>query len=144
VSGPVRAVLPSRVRRAILVHARSETPRECCGLLLGRGTTIAAICRTANVASGRRRYQIDPQTHLDLRRVLRAVRPPIEIVGAYHSHPRGPAEPSATDIEESPGGVWLHVIVGLAGRRPGFGAFRVEGGRVRRVALVSRRRATRR
>jgi proteasome lid subunit RPN8/RPN11 len=130
-------VLPVRIRRAILAHARSAAPRECCGLLLGRGLTISAICRTANVASGKPRYQIDPQAHLDLRRVLRGVWPPLEILGAYHSHPRGPAVPSATDIVESPGAFWLHVIVGLEGRRPAFGAFRIVGARVRRVPLTA-------
>jgi proteasome lid subunit RPN8/RPN11 len=115
-----RAVdLPRAVRRAIVAHARRVRPSECCGLLVGRGRRVAFAVPTRNVArSPRTRYQVDPAAHLALQRIVRTLVPPADIIGVYHSHPAGPARPSATDEAEAFYAGWVHVIVGFRGRRP--------------------------
>jgi proteasome lid subunit RPN8/RPN11 len=105
------------VRDAIVAHARRDAPRECCGLLIGRGRRVDLALPMANVArSGRTRFQVDPAEHIAVRRVLRHVTPTLEIVGLYHSHPEGPAVPSARDIAEAHYPDWLFVVVGRGGR----------------------------
>ena len=116
--------LPRAVRRDVLLHAQRAKPFECCGLLVGRGRHVAFAVPTRNVArSPRTRYQVDPAAHLALQRVVRAFVPPAEILGVYHSHPAGPARPSATDEAEAfyPG--WIHLIAGFQGGRPRLRGF---------------------
>ena len=58
------------------------------------------------------------------------------MVGAYHSHPRSPAVPSATDIAEAVPGAFLYVIVSLAlPDRPDVRAYRIVSGASSEVAI---------
>jgi proteasome lid subunit RPN8/RPN11 len=103
--------LPAPVEAAIVAHAHDAAPAECCGLLLGTAAAIVEARRARNVASdATRRYAIDPIEHLAVIRDARRRR--LDVVGAYHSHPRSPARPSATDAEEA-FSHFLFVIVGL-------------------------------
>src|SRR4029453_13621411 len=91
-----------RIRRpvidAVIAHARRELPNECCGLLLGPSDQIDESYPALNLSASPTRFLIDPVDHFaairHARRSGRAVR------GAYHSHPRGPSTPSATDAAE--------------------------------------------
>ncbi len=132
-----RFVLPRAVREAIVDHARHDLPIECCGLLLGLGTRIIAAVPMRNVLASPTRFRIDDQAHISLRRAIRGAVPPVELIGAYHSHPAGPARPSPYDIVEAHYAEWLHIIVGLTGGRPrlrGF-ALTVDRSRMRPVRL---------
>jgi proteasome lid subunit RPN8/RPN11 len=112
-----------------------EHPHECCGFLLGTGATLAFAVPMANLAASSSRYRIDDRAHIELRRVLRRLDPPLTIRGVYHSHPAGDAVPSSTDVREAHYADWIHVIVGLGRRPPRIAAFRIRGGRARRVQL---------
>jgi len=125
---PRAIAIDRRIRRALLDHARREQPLECCGLLLGRGRRVGWIAVMENRARSRARFRIDPKTHIDLRRALRAVSPPVEIVGVYHSHPAGPAWPSDTDVREACYPEWVYVVIGLGRRVPQIRAFRIAAG----------------
>ena len=87
--------LSARVRAEMLAHAREDAPRECCGLLVGTGTTIDDCIRTANLDQDPNRYRIDPAAHIAANRRLRGSGR--GVFGAYHSHPHSPASPSPTD-----------------------------------------------
>jgi proteasome lid subunit RPN8/RPN11 len=123
------------VRQAIVQHAVDARPRECCGFLLGAGRRVRFAVPMENVAQSTVRYRIDDRAHIDLRRVLRTVRPRLEIVGVYHSHPAGDARPSPTDIAEAAYPSWAHVIVGLRPRRPVVRAFAIRHGRAHVLPL---------
>ena len=116
-------------------HARLERPRECCGLLVGARDRITVAVPVRNVARGRTRYRVDPAGHIALQRVLRVLEPSLSILGVYHSHPRGPATPSETDVAEALYPDWIHVIIGLQGGRPEARGFLIAAGKVRHVAL---------
>jgi proteasome lid subunit RPN8/RPN11 len=135
---PRRALfLPSVVRRAIVAHARSERPLECCGLLIGRGRHVWSVLPAENAARSAVRYDLDPRTHIDARRVLRRIVPPVGIVGVYHSHPAGPARPSPSDIAAAAYDEWVHVIVGFRGARAEIAAFHIRRGRVTALPIVT-------
>jgi proteasome lid subunit RPN8/RPN11 len=123
--------------RVMLDHARRERPRECCGLLVGTAGRVTAAVPMRNLARGRTRYRVDPAGHIALQRVLRVIEPKASILGVYHSHPNGPATPSETDIAEALYPDWIHVIVGLRGRRPETRGFAIARGVVQAVALRS-------
>jgi proteasome lid subunit RPN8/RPN11 len=131
-------VLPEGVRRSLVAHARRERPRECCGLLLGHGARVQFALPMRNVADdAQRHYALDPRQHIDIRRALRGLVPALEIVGVYHSHPAGRAEPSPTDIVEACYPEWVHVIVGLGAARQSVRAFHLADGRARPVRLAA-------
>lgn len=93
-----------RIRREIVAAMRAEaakTPeQECCGLLAGRSGIIGAIFPArnacANPATG---YEIAPRELFQLMREMRALG--LQLLGIYHSHPRGENRPSRSDIEQA-------------------------------------------
>ena len=100
------------VRDQLIAHAREESPRECCGLLLGCGDDVVEVRPARNVASSpATRFVIDPKDHIDARRDARARG--LEILGFYHSHPHGAAVPSATDLAEATYPGSMYAIIGL-------------------------------
>ena len=110
--------------QAIERAAEAAYPEEACGLLVGRAEPggawqVRAVEASANVAEPprARRFEVDPKLRLRLERALRES--PDSVVGVYHSHPNGSAEPSETDISMifEPEMVWL--ITAVADGRAG-------------------------
>lgn len=98
---------------AIVAEAAATPEIEVCGLLLGRGRTVEEARRCRNVADDPScRFEIDPAALLAAHRQARAGGLPI--LGCYHSHPSGLAEPSARDAAAAVPNGWLWLIV--AGR----------------------------
>jgi proteasome lid subunit RPN8/RPN11 len=124
----------SAVEAAVIAHARAAAPDECCGLLLGDAETIRD-CRPARNITDQtvRRYLIEPVDHLAAIREAR--RRSIEVIGAYHSHPRSAAIPSPTDADEA-FGEFLFLIVGLRAEPPDLRAWRWDNGNFTEVRLV--------
>ena len=87
-----------RVAREVFTHALDEAPHECCGVLIGPDTAHATeAVRAENVHENpRTEYEIDPEVLFEA--VERTEGTPVEIVGFYHSHPRGYASFSETDV----------------------------------------------
>jgi proteasome lid subunit RPN8/RPN11 len=126
-------VVEAAVLDAIVRHARDAAPNECCGLLLGKDGRIDEAVRTRNVKESPSAFQVDPADHFAAIRRARA--DGRQVLGAYHSHPRSPAEPSPRDIAEAHDDALVHVIVSLAEREPRIAAFRISKGAVDPVAL---------
>lgn len=104
-------VLPAAIREAIVEHARREAPRECCGLLIGTAERIVEVAPARNEAERATEYRVAPEDHFAA--VRRARVRGLAVVGAYHSHPASPPEPSPRDLADA----WpdfLYVIVSLA------------------------------
>ncbi len=99
----IRSQALTRIEQAA-IDAR---PREACGFLLGPAGIIDEALETGNRAQGLDRFELDAQVHLRLQRDLRDSGR--SIIGIFHSHPRGKAEPSAIDIAQAlyPGWIWL-------------------------------------
>jgi desampylase len=96
----LRVDLLPPIRNHILRRASEEAPRECCGLLVGfvsnDGTAVPLDCQpTRNLSDSPDRFEIDPEGHFAIFRQARE--DGWDIIGCYHSHPRGEAEPSAAD-----------------------------------------------
>ena len=109
---PVRLTRP--VLERILAEAARAAPEECCGILLGRDGLIEETRPAPNVAPDPlRRFEIDPQALVDAHRAARGNGP--QILGYYHSHPGGSAEPSATDRAQSAGDGRVWAIAGETG-----------------------------
>jgi proteasome lid subunit RPN8/RPN11 len=114
-----------RVLEGVVQHAREEAPLECCGLLAGKNGLIDEQLRTRNIRASEVTYEIDPGEHIAARKRLRG--DGRSILGAYHSHPRSAASPSATDVAEAfYDENFVYVIVSLAGESPDIRVYHVE------------------
>ena len=128
--------ITSAVLDALLLHARREAPRECCGLLVGAGSRIDEGAPMTNVEPGTTRFRVDPGEHFTLIHRLRGTGR--AILGAYHSHPAAPPVPSDSDLAEAFDAGFVYVIVSLLdGNRPATRAYRIRDGRARAVTLIS-------
>lgn len=98
---------------ALEAEAQAAYPHECCGILVGVLGRIEAILPTANVhPAPETHFEIDPQALVDAHRTARSGGP--QVAGYYHSHPSGPASPSATDsaMAARDGTIWAIIGAG--------------------------------
>ena len=121
------------VRVEIEGHALQAQPSECCGLLSGEDGVITDLHRLRNTSEKpETRYFASPE---DLFSAMRRIREAGQkLMGVYHSHPRTPAYPSASDVEMAFYPEAIYFIVSL---EPGIElrAFRIEGSRIDNVEL---------
>ncbi len=98
----------STVVEQIAAHSARDHPREACGLLLGVGNRIDLAIAATNVAlDPHRAFEIDPALLLQSHREARTGG--AALLGWYHSHPDGGAQPSAADAARAidAGKLWL-------------------------------------
>lgn len=113
-------------RDAMIAHARAQAPLECCGLLIGSAGAIEAAVPARNLRASDTAFLVDPADHFAAIRRARA--DGRAVVGAYHSHPRSPAIPSPSDVEQALDPAMIHVIVSLAEPdAPDLRAYRIDG-----------------
>ena len=95
----------------ILAEAAAAPGVEICGLLLGTSGVIEEARACRNVAADpAHRFEIDPAALIAAHRAERAGG--AAILGCYHSHPSGSAEPSRQDAADAHADGWLWLIVG--------------------------------
>jgi len=125
--------IPKAILQAIEAQAREEQPRECCGVLGGRGRRVRSRYPLRNQATHpETRFFAAPEDLFASMRQMRAADE--ELLVIYHSHPRGPAQPSATDIELAFYPAALYLIIALAPQRE-TRAFRINGQIVEEVKI---------
>ena len=121
------------VRLKIEGHALQAQPSECCGLLSGENGLITNLHRLRNTAERpETRYFASPE---DLFAAMRRIRDAGQkLLGVYHSHPKAPAYPSASDVEMAFYPEAIYFIVSL---EPGIElrAFSIEGSTITDVEL---------
>lgn len=105
--------MPPEIAGALAGHARREEPRECCGVLIGR--VEAGVYHVERAIPGKNRsashdlYELDPEDFV--RADAEAEAAGLEVLGFYHSHPRGPERLSQIDRERAwPG--YVQVLIG--------------------------------
>ncbi|MBC7792117.1 MAG: M67 family metallopeptidase [Clostridia bacterium] len=122
ISTAYKATVPHRIRQNLLTAARRAATHEACGVLLGRQEThcvhIEAFVQADNVAaSPQEAYEVSAEA-------LLAAHNRGTVIGVFHSHPHGKAQPSATDRALGQVG-WIYLISGTDGLR-GFMALEDE------------------
>ena len=109
-----RLLVATRLCDEIRAQASGAYPNEACGVLLGDGVALTAIRPAVNVhPSPAAFFEIDPQVLVDVHRAARAGG--AQVAGYYHSHPNGPALPSATDTAMATGDGLVWAIAGCDG-----------------------------
>lgn len=106
----METTVTSGAKATLLAEAAAAHPREACGLLLGAEGVITAAVPLRNVhPDPARHFELDPHALIAAHRAARAGGP--QVLGCYHSHPTGLAEPSATDrtCASGDGRIWAIV-----------------------------------
>ena len=92
--------------QAMVEHARSAFPRECCGVMIGadgdggkRQVSLAIPCKNAYEGDQKDRFLIDPKDQLAADRKARELG--LTVLGFFHSHPNEASYFSATDLKNS-------------------------------------------
>jgi len=99
----------------IRAHASDAYPNECSGLIVGVYDKRVAkkVFPMKNVHAGgtHNRYLIDPKEYIEVEKQAQLLGQ--GVIGAYHSHPDVPAEPSATDLALATWPEYVYVIVSV-------------------------------
>jgi proteasome lid subunit RPN8/RPN11 len=104
-------------------HAGRVFPEECVGAVLSDGVTVLPL---ANSAENRRcGFAVSARDCLWVEREAEARG--LEVLGFYHSHPDGPAEPSASDVAHATPGRWMFIVRVVSGVAQAARAFSMDG-----------------
>ncbi len=127
--------LPRTLVNRLLGAAQRSPQAEVCGLVASRGDRPEEMYPVTNVAGQPGKlFRMEPKELIDSMRRIRERGE--ELFAIYHSHPHGPATPSATDLREAeyPDALYLIVSLGTEGVLEMRG-YRLNGESAREVAL---------
>jgi len=130
-------VLDRAHQQAMLEHVQKQAPEEACGLLggqrAGARARVALVIPITNALHSATRYRMEPQEQLAAFNRLDAAG--LELLAIYHSHPKGPATPSATDLAEAYYPEAVHLIWSAQEGRWECRGYRLSNGRFQPVEL---------
>lgn len=115
---PGAVLLPAPIAAVIRQQASAAFPAEACGLLVGAGRRVCAAVPVPNRATEPDRFEMAPA---DLFAAHRAARQGgVAVIGHYHSHPNGVAEPSERDrvAVADPSALWVIAALGPTAGTP--------------------------
>src|SRR5256885_14967207 len=115
----------------LVAHAREEAPKECCGYMRIADGRVTDVWRARNERDSPYGYEIDGKSLL----AANALDEQGDAVAIYHSHPKGPAEPSQTDRNLAFYPHWLYLIVSPVGE-PEVRAWHIVDGAVEEEQIV--------
>lgn len=117
--------IPRPLLNQMLDHLQTCYPLEGCGLLAGndRGR-VTAVYPIDNILHSPTAYEMDPQQQIEIMLALEAAG--WRLLAIYHSHPQGPAHPSARDMALAFYPEASYIIVSLLDKTtPLVGAFQI-------------------
>lgn len=130
----MRLCLEEAQARLLAQHVLDVVPEEACGILAGVGEQVHEVIPIPNIADNPEHlYRLDDEVfaHALLNLEARG----LELLGIYHSHPKGDPIPSPTDVRQATFPDTPYVIVGLRGGEPHLAAWRMQYGEVMQVEL---------
>ena len=125
-------IISRALRDEMLAHADGLWPEEACGLLAGGDGRAVRFYPVENSLHSPVAYEMEPVQQV--RAMLAMEADGLEMIAIYHSHPDGPARPSATDVAAAYYPDAVQLILSLADRgRPSLRAFTIIDGVVAEV-----------
>ncbi|MDF1799823.1 MAG: M67 family metallopeptidase [Planctomycetota bacterium] len=110
---PVRLVIGDKLLAELVGIAVEARPEEACGILVGRledgVARVDETPRSANRAADPRvAFELDPGAWVAAEDAVRGRG--LTVLGFWHTHPRGSAEPSDMDLAHALPGMWNLVV----------------------------------
>jgi proteasome lid subunit RPN8/RPN11 len=112
-------------------HVGGAAPQEACGLIGGKGNRSLVVFPCTNLLSSPTGYRIDPQEQFEVFKQLE--QRGWDLLAIYHSHPKGLAVPSPTDIQEAAYPEAVHLIWSRTNGEWSCRAFRIENQQARQI-----------
>ncbi len=131
--------LPHDLRHALVEHALEKRPHEACGILIGsieHGLAqVKRVIPVPNIAENTETtFRIDDRVLVSV--ISKLAQSDDMLIGFYHSHPKGAAIPSPTDIRLATYPDALSVIVGLQNpMSPAVAAWSIGAGVIERIEI---------
>jgi proteasome lid subunit RPN8/RPN11 len=120
--------------QTIIAHARAESPREVCGIIVGQADRVIEIIPIPNIAADpQHTYRMEDHRLVETLSRLPAHR--LDLLGFYHSHPQSDPIPSPTDIKQATYPDTPYLIVSLKGSKARLAAWTMRFGQVSEVPL---------
>jgi proteasome lid subunit RPN8/RPN11 len=91
--------IQANLREQMLAWVQTCLPEEACGLLGGRDGEAVLLVAVENELHSPVRFRMRPEEQLSGLRQMEAQG--LDLLAIFHSHPTGPAVPSARDIAEA-------------------------------------------
>ena len=93
-----KLIIPMAVSKKVLEYVIGKIPEESCGLLAGFDNKVTIELPIANQLHSPTKYFMEP---MELYKALVKIETlKLDLLGIFHSHPKGPSRPSETDIKE--------------------------------------------
>ena len=115
-------------------HVERHWPEEACGILAGPGPQVERVYLIENIRHSRVDYYMDPTQQVNA--MLEIESAGWDVSGIFHSHPSGPPQPSATDIDRAlyPDAVYI-ILAPAVGQEWALRGFEIRDGQVRDVPI---------
>jgi proteasome lid subunit RPN8/RPN11 len=127
-------IITRPIREAMVANAREGLPFEVCGILGGRGSVVSSVHPIRNLKQSGSHFLMDPREQIAVMGSLHRQR--LDVLAFYHSHPAGPAFPSAEDVRLAFYPEVATVIVSLESlEAPVVAAFRMRKGEITEEAV---------
>jgi [CysO sulfur-carrier protein]-S-L-cysteine hydrolase len=114
-------------------HVELRAPLEACGLLAGKDQFVKKVFLIENLSDSPVRFQLDPAEQLEAFNWIESHE--LDLLAVFHSHPKGPETPSATDVEEAAYPV-VQIIWSRSDDIWRAGGFWIENRQVKKVELL--------
>jgi proteasome lid subunit RPN8/RPN11 len=98
----------------MLAHCQAEYPLEACGFLGGQDGKAFAVTAVENILRSPVAYEMDPRQQIEA--MLHIENGGLDLMAAFHSHPQGPSQPSATDLAQAYYPELVQIIISLRER----------------------------
>lgn len=95
---PIEIFLQKKHWDAMFFHVMRAAPEEACGLIAAKGRISQAVYPVTNELHSTTRFRMAPAEQLAA--FLDMEEKGWELAAIYHSHPKGPTEPSSVDLAE--------------------------------------------
>lgn len=97
---PQKAIVLTQAQwEQMLADVDRRAPEEACGLIAGKESKVQAVLPMTNTLHSTVRYRLEPQEQLQAFQWLESQG--WDLLGIYHSHPKGPDFPSPIDVAEA-------------------------------------------
>lgn len=98
--------LPQHIKNEMHRQMNYHFPNECCGYLWVGASGAMHIFPVSNVSKNpEHEFEMD-----QAEQIAAHMAASMNVVGVYHSHPRGPATPSHVDLKFAPPGLRYFVV----------------------------------
>ena len=130
---PTVFTLPQALRSQMIAHAQACLPEEACGLVGGLAMLGRVYLPITNQLHSPTQFFMEPREMLAALNQLDALG--LQLLAIAHSHPGGPAGPSASDIAQFAWPGVLTLILSPAGAAWQIQACQIEDGRAHPVQM---------